>query len=279
MPLLEDKNVSVSILRLDKIHPVVSGNKMFKLKYYLKEAIKQSKPIITFGGPYSNHLAATAFACYKARISCTGIVRGEHSQPSDTLKFCAKLGMKLQFISREEYRDRAGKDHSGTDSVNIIIPEGGYGKNGVRGSALIASLYDQENFTHVCCPVGTATTLAGIISSAPAHQQVIGFSALKNLIDIPERLQFLLDRKPENYLVKEYHFGGYAKWDKTLIDFMNKFYELNKIPTDFVYTGKMMYGIWDMIRTDQFLPGSKILVIHTGGLQGNHSLPAGSLNF
>ena len=279
MLLLQQKNISVSILRLDNIHPIISGNKIFKLKYYLEDAIKQSKPIITYGGPFSNHLAATAAACKKAHIPCTGMVRGEHSSLSHTLQYCVKKGMTLKYICRDEYRDKAAKDQSTIDFPQIIIPEGGYGKKGVKGSALIPELYDPQKYSHVCCPVGTATTLAGIISSAPSHQQVIGFSALKNLLDIPERLLFLLDKNPTNYMIKEYHFGGYAKWNSALIDFMNKFYALNKISTDFVYTGKMMYGIWDMIKTDQFAPFSKILAIHTGGLQGNNSLPAGTLNF
>ena len=178
MALLTEKDITVSILRLDRLHPVISGNKIFKLKYYLQDALAQIKSIKTFGGPYSNHLAATAAACFKARIPSIGIVRGEHDHLSHTLKFCLQHDMKLKFISREEYREVAGTEDF-DDDQNIIIPEGGFGKNGVKGSAEIGLLFDASIYSHVCCPVGTATTLAGLISSAPPSQKVIGFSALE----------------------------------------------------------------------------------------------------
>jgi len=284
--LTGEKNIKLSILRLDKIHPEVSGNKFFKLYYYLQKAIQENKPIITFGGAYSNHLSATATACKLAGIECIGIVRGDKpTSLSSTLTFCIKQGMKLDFISREKYRSLSAKDF---DSVllhnygeHILIPEGGYGSNGVKGAELISQFYQEENYNYICCPVGSGTTLAGIINSSDSMVRIIGFSALKILDDFPERMNFLINKnvKTNYHLNNNYHFSGYARKSDLLINFMNKFYYDFNIPTDFVYTGKMMFGVFDLIEKNYFKRGSNLLCMHTGGLQGNKSLIAGTLNF
>lgn len=280
-----EKNVSLSILRLDKIHPEVSGNKFFKLFYFLKKAIGEQKKIITFGGAYSNHLAATSKACNLYKIKCIGIVRGgEPKKLSHTLLFCKEQGMQLVFISREGYKKKYTTEHK-TELANrfgehILIPEGGYNKEGAEGAAMIPGLYSNKDFTHICCPVGTATTLAGLTKSSLSGS-IIGFSALKNLNDFESRMQFLLTAtiNKKYFLVNDYHFGGYAKKTPELISFMNRFHEEFSIPTDFVYTGKMMFGVLDLVKKNYFREGSKVLCIHTGGLQGNLSLPTGTLNF
>lgn len=280
-----EKNVSLSILRLDKFHHEIQGNKFFKLYYFLEKAITAQKKIITFGGAYSNHLAATASACKMFGLTSIGVVRGEEPKKlSHTLLFCKKQGMQLEFISREEY---SKKEHdnfkiklNGKFGDHILVPEGGYSKEGMEGAALISNFFCNKNFTHVCCAVGTATTLSGLIEASEPSQTIIGFSVL-DLTDIENRIEFLSgDTSDKKYaLINNYHFGGYAKKTPELICFMNEFYEAFTIPTDFVYTAKMMFGVFDLINKNYFPAGSKILCIHTGGLQGNLSLPAGTLNF
>lgn len=284
--LTTQKDVSLSILRLDKIHPEIQGNKFFKLYYFLRQAIAEQKNIITLGGAYSNHLAATASAGKMFGINCIGIVRGEEPKNlSHTLLFCKEQGMHLEFISREDYKRKNDENFKVnlTDKFgdHILIPEGGYSKEGVAGAALISNFYNTQGFTHICCAVGTATTLAGLIRSSSAPQHIIGFSAIKEMNDLEKRIQFLLgDSIHNNYsLNNDYHFGGYAKNNNELISFMNILYEAFTIPTDFVYTGKMMFGVVDLIQKNYFAKRNKILCIHTGGLQGNLSLPPGILNF
>ena len=280
-----EKNVALSMLRLDNIHPQVSGNKLFKLHFFIKRALSSSKKIITFGGAYSNHLAATATMCRDYGIKCIGIVRGERPENlSHTLQYCLEQEMELQFISREKYaekNDKRIKDELRKKyPYHIVVPEGGFGKEGMQGAALIPSFYKTGSFTHICCAVGTATTLAGLICSASAKETIVGFSALKNLNDFEERIQTLVSTTSINYsLIENYHFGGYAKKTDELLNFMNEFYRQTNIPTDFVYTGKMMFGVFDLIKKNYFTKGSKILCVHTGGLQGNFSLPDGTLNF
>lgn len=231
-------------------------------------------------------MAATAFACKTFGIDCIGIVRGEEPKNlSHTLLYCREHGMRLEFISRENYKKKDAEDFQKELQYkygpHVLIPEGGgYNKKGVEGAALISTFYKTKNFTHICCAAGTATTLAGLIKSSLPTQQVVGFSALKNLIDTDDRVQYLLDKDVSNYyLINDYHFGGYAKHTEELISFMNNFYEQFSIPLDFVYTGKMMFSISDLIQKNYFAAGTNILCIHTGGLQGNYSLSAGTLNF
>jgi 1-aminocyclopropane-1-carboxylate deaminase/D-cysteine desulfhydrase-like pyridoxal-dependent ACC family enzyme len=301
--LIEEKlpgGVSLSILRLDMIHPQISGNKFFKLYYYLQQAlgvipgtlpiakIKPGSPpkrIITFGGAYSNHLYATAAACNYLGIPCTGVVRGEASSTlSHTLLFCISNGIQLEFISREKYdsgpADEFKKQLHEKYGHHILVPEGGFGPMGVKGAELITGLYKDKGFSHICCAAGTATTLAGLISTAGPHQEITGFSILNQPDDLEERIRFLIGEGFSNYsLVSAYNFGGYAKKNDALTAFMKRFYMKHKIPTDIVYTAKMMYGVMDLINKNYFPPGSRILCLHTGGLQGNDSLPKGTLNF
>jgi 1-aminocyclopropane-1-carboxylate deaminase/D-cysteine desulfhydrase-like pyridoxal-dependent ACC family enzyme len=283
---IKEKNVSLSVLRLDKIHPEISGNKFFKLYYFLEEAIDRKKKIITFGGAYSNHLAATAKACKMYGINCIGVVRGEQpAKLSHSLSFCKEQGMQLEFISRENYRKKVANDLKNKLKREfgdcILIPEGGYGNEGLEGAALISNFYSGKEFSHICCSAGTATTLAGLIKTSIATQTVIGFSALKGVTDFEERIMYLTGKLSNRKfcLRHDYHFGGYAKKTTELIYFMNELYQDFRIPTDFIYTGKMMFGVFDLIKKSYFPKGSSILCIHTGGLQGNLSLPAKTLNF
>ena len=275
--LPEKKNIQLHVLRLDKIHPVISGNKWFKLKYHLENFQKGNyEGIVTFGGAWSNHIVATACACYQQGISCAGIIRGEKLlQPSATLMEAEDFKMKLIFISRNEFRN---KNESGlpdeikkTFAGYYIIPEGGGGTEGEKGAAEIFQLLPENNYTHIACAIGTGTMFIGLQNSKLAGQKLLGISALKGW---HEKIA-----KDDAMIFTEYHFGGYARIDKTLLTFMNDFYKRTEIPLDFVYTGKLAFAITDLINKDFFPSGSNILMIHSGGLQGNASLEKGSLIF
>ena len=284
---LKEKNISLSIARLDKIHEDVSGNKIFKLHYFIEECLRSShKTLITFGGAFSNHLVATAFLCSQKGIKSFGIVRGEEPQIlSHTLERCKDLGMSLKFISRQNYKNFDSDDEDIDALKNsfgdfTMVPEGGYHAAGAKGASLIMDVVRPNKFSHICTAVGTATTLAGLLLKKKMDQEIIAIPVIKNMIDIPERLNYLgvaADKIP--IVFGDYHFGGYAKHTKELISFMNSFYTETQIPTDFVYTAKMMYAVYDKINKGYFADGSNILCIHTGGLQGNKSLPQGTLIF
>ncbi len=282
-PEFKKKNIRLTIARLDMLHPVVSGNKLFKLHYFLKEAKASHKKLLTFGGAYSNHLVATAYAAKEIGTNSIGIIRGEKPLLlSHTLKMCIEFGMQLEFISRSEYKkihepcflEYVANNHKDC----VIIPEGGFHTLGAKGASLIMNKLLIKDPTHICVPVGTATTLAGLLLGSK-EQLVIGFPAVKNMTDIESRINTLLGEREHNNLriIYGYHFGGYAKATNDLIIFMNKFYEEYKVPLDFVYTAKMMYGLWEKINLKYFPAGSNIICLHTGGLQGNKSLQKGLL--
>jgi len=276
-PFLQNRNVQLDVLRLDKIHPVISGNKWFKLKYHLENFNAGNYDgIITFGGAWSNHIVATACTCYLQKIKCVGIIRGEKPQQlSATLLEADKYEMELKFISREKYNQKDSKEFLELIRKEFpgyyIIPEGGAGKEGEKGAAEILQYTNRKNYTHIACAFGTGTMFNGINRAASSNQTILGIVVLKGW-------------KEQNEihnagLFLNYHFGGYAKYDQALIDFMNEFFKLTNIPTDFVYTGKLTLALFDLIKKDHFPPASKILMIHSGGLQGNVSLQKGSLIF
>ena len=283
----KEKNISLTIARLDKIHEDVSGNKLFKLHHFIEECLVSShKILVTFGGAYSNHLVATAFLCKQKGIKSIGILRGEEPQIlSHTLTRCKDLGMNLKFISRQDYKNFDSNKKEIKELKKIfgdftIVPEGGYNATGAKGASLIMDVIKPSLFSHICTAVGTATTLAGLLLKNKTDQEIIAIPVIKNMLDIPERLKYLgvvVDKNPTVF--SDYHFGGYAKHTKELISFMNLFYAETQIPTDFVYTAKMIYALYDKINDGYFKSGSNILCIHTGGLQGNKSLPQGTLIF
>lgn len=285
-PILPQRSdLHLYMLRLDALHPIVSGNKLFKLKYYLEEALQSThRTLLTFGGAYSNHLAATAYAAREAGLRSIACVRGEEGRkPSHTLDFCRSQQMEIHFMERELYRQISETPHedflTSRFGPHITIPSGGFGVMGARGARDIADFIPENSFSHICVAVGTATTLAGLLM-AGRKEKIIAFPALKGMTDIPERLRKLTVQntiQPE--VMQDYSFGGFGKWNMDLISYMNRFYKVNNIPLDFVYNAKMMFGITDLIRKGFFPPGSHILAIHTGGLQGNDSLPANLLAF
>lgn len=286
--LFLQKQVRLSVLRLDKIHPVVSGNKLFKLYYFLEEAAQSShKTILSFGGAYSNHLAATAFACRALQLKSIGIVRGEQpAHLSHTLQQCMNDGMQLKFITRQQFAEK--ENGAFTSSLQnefgdcVIVPEGGYHPSGANGAALIMDIPGCRNYSHICTATGTGTTLAGLLKAAAPSQTIVALPVLKGMTDIEERIAYLTGNKDpfkNLQLLNDYHFGGYAKKTEALIQFMNKCWQQFHLPLDFVYTAKMLFGIIDRIKDGYFPPGGNILCLHTGGLQGNKSLPLHTLLF
>ncbi|MEP0134551.1 MAG: pyridoxal-phosphate dependent enzyme [Eudoraea sp.] len=274
LPLLEKKKVELHIKREDLIHPQISGNKYRKLKYNLLKA-KELKydTLLTFGGAYSNHIAATAYAGKMNGMKTLGVIRGEELVGSwssnPTLYAAHKLGMKFKFVSRADYRKKeiAGfLDNLKVEFGNFyMVPEGGTNKLAVMGCEEILTPKDSK-FDEICCSVGTGGTLAGLINSATPNQHVLGFPALKGDFLKKDICKFVENGNWE--LCTDYHFGGYARVNESLVSFINEMNQKVGIPLDPVYTGKMIYGILDMIAKDYFKPRTKILAIHTGGLQG-----------
>jgi 1-aminocyclopropane-1-carboxylate deaminase/D-cysteine desulfhydrase-like pyridoxal-dependent ACC family enzyme len=279
--LLAKKQIELSVLRLDKIDPLISGNKWFKLYYYIEDAIaKGYTKILTFGGAYSNHILATAATGNLQSLNTTGIIRGEEPvQPSQTLLKARQLGMELVFISREDYAEKRIPPH--VDELNYyIIPEGGYGDPGARGAEMITRHFPVSDFTHICCAAGTGTMAAGLINGTTDPQQICAISVLKNNTGLEGSILNLVREKERKFeLFHSYHFGGYAKYKPELLEFMNEWFQTTGIPSDFVYTGKLFFAIHHLVEIGHFHPGSRIMIIHSGGLQGNISLNNGSLIF
>ncbi len=282
-----ERKIRLSVARLDRIHPVISGNKIFKLHYFLEQALQSPhKTILTFGGAYSNHLAATSFSCQLLGLKSIGIVRGERPPLlSPTLEQCEANGMQLEFISRADYKNKE-RSFLMEELYNeygdcLVVAEGGYHPLGAKGASLIMDRIQPFGATHICTAVGTATTLAGLLLNSRNNETIIGIPVLKQLNGINERISFLGGSEKIKHLniFDEYHFGGYAKKNNQLIEFMNDIYTRYQLPTDFVYTGKMLYAVFDKILQGFFREGSHIICLHTGGLQGNDSLPRGTLVF
>lgn len=284
-PLHKLKKIGVDVLRLDQLHPVISGNKWFKLRHHILDAVQQNKKgLVSFGGAYSNHLVAMAWACREEGLRSAGIIRGEERDPLNaSLRQMEEAGMQLHFVTREAYRD---KEHLATEFLSsnrgfYCVPEGGRSSEGIRGAAEILSLA-KGNYTHIFCAVGTGTTMAGLINASQPEQTVTGISAIK--LPDPQNndvADFIAENaNKKNYRLSfDYHFGGFAKSSNELTAYMNDLYRQENVPTDFVYTGKLFYAVDDMIRNDHFAAGSRLLIIHSGGLQGNRSLRPGTLVF
>lgn len=270
-----DQNIQLFIKREDLIHPFISGNKYRKLKYNLFEAKRLKKDtVLTFGGAFSNHIAATAYAGKVSGFNTIGVIRGEELgskiDTNPTLRFAKENGMKFYFVSREYYRE---KDSEGfqNDLKNqfgdlfYLIPEGGTNDLAVKGCEEILNEGDKQ-FDIICNCVGTGGTISGLINASEKHQKIMGFPALKGDFLNNEIRKFA---KTENWgLVNDYHFGGYAKINDELVTFINDFKLEYDIQLDPIYTGKMLFGIFDLIKKGAFKPNTKILTIHSGGLQG-----------
>ena len=273
---IEEKNIKLFLKREDLLHNKVSGNKWRKLKYNLQTAKEQGyTTLLTFGGAYSNHIYATAAAANEAGFNSIGVIRGERIEPLNaTLTFAEQMGMQLHFVSRTLYREK--KEKYFIDNLRhefgdfYLIPEGGSNNLAVKGCTEIADDID-ISFDYLCTPVGTGGTMAGLIASL-SKSKILGFSALKGDFLKNEVDALLHDYgcvNSDNWEINtQYHFGGYAKIKTELTDFINAFKKKFDIQLDPIYTGKMMFGIYDLISQGYFKSDSTIVALHTGGLQG-----------
>ena len=275
LPILKEKNIRLFVKRLDKVHAFVSGNKWFKLRYSLIEAKKLGyKTLLTFGGAYSNHIVATAFAAKENGFQSVGIIRGEQHLPlNHTLYFARENGMELHYVNRSDYRLKSTAKFFDKLKYQFgdfyFLPEGGTNELAIKGAEEILGANDTQDY--VCCSIGTGGTIAGIINASNDKQTIIGFPAIKGFSKLEKDIKSYVDK--ENYkFINAYTGRGYAKVTKELVKFINDFYLLHNIPLDAIYTGKMMMGVLDLVSKDYFPKGSAILALHTGSLQGNKGI-------
>lgn len=272
---LSQNNISMDVLRLDAVHPVISGNKWFKLQYYLQDAIANNfDAILTFGGAFSNHIIATAAACKLHNLRSIGIIRGERGNKlSHTLSYAKNLGMELNFVSRDDYKS---KKITNTDYKSFyLINEGGFGYLGAKGAATILQAVNTSQYTHILCACGTGTMLAGLAMALHPNQKLIGINVLKGYENLLKDAQNIVpaDVNFSNVTVlHQFHCGGYAKHNNALIELMNNLWLQEKLPTDFVYTAKLFYAVEALLQQNYFEPDDRLLLIHSGGLQGNQSI-------
>ena len=271
---INDSGTQLYLKREDKIHDIISGNKYRKLKYNLIKAKDLGfKGFLTFGGAYSNHIPAVAYAAKKHDFQSIGFIRGEelHNKylNNPTLKYSSDLGMNLKFLSRDVYKSKNEESYLSelkkTYKDFYFLPEGGTNKLGVLGCQEILSSKD-EVFDYICCSVGTGGTISGLINSSLDSQKIIGFSSINKKYLLNDISKFVT--KKNWLIIDSFRFGGYGKVNKELIEFMNDFKLKYNILLDPVYTSKLVYGVFNLIENNYFKPKSKILMIHTGGHQG-----------
>ncbi len=265
--------------RDDLIDEHISGNKWRKLRYNLKDALLHDHhTILTFGGAFSNHIAATAHACYKAGMDGIGVIRGEDDKENPSIQFAREQGMELYFVSRTDYRKKTEPDFINNLKERFgrfyLVPEGGGNGLGAKGCAEILPEVEQH-FDVVCSAAGTGATVAGLAVSLKEGQELLCFPALKDSGFINDNIQTFINEcgvrpvsEPKWKMITDYHFGGFAKMKPELYQFVEEFKARTGIPLDPIYNGKMMFGIYDMISKGYFAKGTTILTIHTGGLQG-----------
>jgi 1-aminocyclopropane-1-carboxylate deaminase/D-cysteine desulfhydrase-like pyridoxal-dependent ACC family enzyme len=282
---IQSHGISVAMLRLDLLHPIVSGNKIFKLNHYLARAKNGAqKGILTFGGAFSNHLVAAAHVAKMHNLESIGFVRGEKpNKPSQSLNDCMSYGMQLEFMKRESFDSIDLSQLSTLYPNHAIIPHGGYGRLGMLGAKEIMEIPGVETYDTILAACGTGTMAAGLIAGLQPHQQLNLVSVLKNNYSILDEIKLLLiedeirNKKFEIHF--DFHLGGYAKKNPILFQAMNHFYNTHHIPTDFVYTGKLVHAFYRLMEANAFASVSKVLLIHSGGLQGNRSLCNNELIF
>ncbi|TEW56744.1 1-aminocyclopropane-1-carboxylate deaminase/D-cysteine desulfhydrase [Psychromonas sp. RZ22] len=281
-PLLTARNLTLSIKRDDLLHPEISGNKWRKLKYNLLHAEANNiDQLLSFGGAYSNHIHALSAAAYHLKFKARGIIRGEeHYIKNPTLSQAKKWGMQLNFVDRKTYRLKTQSDFLENLQLQFpntfIIPEGGSNYLAIPGvEEVIAELITQssEKIDHIFTATGSAGTLSGLVSGALKYSpttQVHGIAVLKDAQYLaPIVSDFVPQSKQLNWhLHTQFHEGGYAKVSADLSDFCIQFTQQTKVPIEPIYTGKMLYALWQLIEQDYFVTGANIVALHTGGLQG-----------
>ena len=283
---LSSHHVEAAILRLDLMDPDISGNKWFKLQHNIRAAEHaHKKALLTFGGPYSNHLVAVAAAAHQMGWGSIGLVRGTYPQMTPGLEKAASLGMIVHRLDKGTYTRKQEPAFLEAWQTRypeaFIVPEGGSNLLGAEGCTCILDLVEADSFSHICCSMGTGTTMAGLLNH-PTKALRVGFPAIKGggyLTDAIRPYLKHINALESLVLMEDYHFGGFARYTDELLTFMNDFYHTYGIGLDRVYTGKLAFGVFDLISQGYFPKGSRILLIHTGGLQGNRSLPHGVLHF
>jgi 1-aminocyclopropane-1-carboxylate deaminase/D-cysteine desulfhydrase-like pyridoxal-dependent ACC family enzyme len=277
--LTEQKDVHLFVKREDLNHPTVSGNKWWKLKYNLAEAVNLGHDtILTFGGAYSNHIYSTAAAAKGFGLKSIGIIRGEETHPLNrTLSFARSQGMTLHYVSRDAYRTKTQtyfiKSLENDFGKFFLIPEGGTNEYAIRGCKEFGLSLLSYDFDHLVLPVGTAGTITGLIAGMQGQRSIIGIPVFRNSEFLYDEIRKLLhlgsEVDPGNWtLLTQYHHGGYAKTTPSLLAFIDSMKSQHGLLLDHVYTGKMMQAVFEEIKTGRFARGSRVLAIHTGGLQG-----------
>lgn len=289
-----NNDYTVDVLRLDLIHPEISGNKWFKLRHNVSKALDQKhNTIITFGGAYSNHIAATAAYCKLIGIRCIGIIRGEDSSANNTtLTHAKQQGMELHFVNRDFYKQKNDSVMSeyllSNFGKHYLIPEGGNNSEGVLGCKDVLTQLSNNTYNYILCACGTGTTFAGLLLASHMQQIMVGINVLKGENTLPYEVIHQLKRfairenliiqgnealhSPEisaHAIINRYSFSGYAGFDEKLISFKKQFEQQFAIRLDYIYTNKLFYAAYDLMLQQKFKPQSKILIIHSGGLQGN----------
>jgi len=271
-PEFAEAEIEVYVKRDDLIHPFISGNKWRKLKYNYKNFLESGyKGVVTFGGAFSNHILATAAFAAHAGIPCIGIIRGEAPQGVNHVLILARLwGMQLFHVSREAYNRKGDLGAEWRNKGYFIIPEGGENEAGVQGCEEIVTELNQK-YDHIICASGTGCTIAGILRGVLKRNwdtRCHSIPVLKEGLFIKERVMHYQSNIDQLLIHPQFHFGGYAKTDKILFEFLNNFASKTGILTDPVYTAKMFYALFELVNSGQFLPGQKVLAVHTGGLTG-----------
>lgn len=270
--LMDKHGISIDIQRDDLLHPFVSGNKWRKLFFFLEKFPSLKKQgIVSFGGVFSNHLAATAFACYEHEIPFACMIRGEEDYNNPTIQFLQKYGTDIQFVSRSDFRAFRAKnwqiDLPAKWRHYYILPEGGHSQEALKGCALTSKSW-KKNYDYFVSSIGTGTTFSGIMNGLEESTKGVGMVMLKDKNYLDKEIEKMVSTPFDYELIRDYHFGGFGKVKPELIHFINDFYQKHKIPLDPVYTGKMLFGIYDMVKKGYFPRGSRIVAIHTGGIQG-----------
>lgn len=270
--VISKNNISLYIKRDDLIHKFISGNKWRKLKYNISELLQQNKhTLLTVGGAFSNHIMATAAAAKLHSINSIGIIRGEEldKNSNDNLVFASSQDMQLYFVDREIYSKRYDNNFVALicEKFNLdindiyFVPEGGANELAKIGCKEIIDEIDID-FDYIICACGTGTTLAGLAQNLLPHQKAIGVDVLKN----NHELDKMFADNSNIEIIHDYHFGGYAKKNDILLEFIHNFYAQYHIKLDYVYTAKMMYALYDLIQNNYFKPNSTIVALHTGGI-------------
>ncbi len=281
-PAFYNASITVDILRLDLLHPTISGNKWLKLKGYLLQAIAENKAgIITKGGPWSNHAHACAYACKRFGLSCELWIKGHEKQQTATLEDSTTWGAQIRFINRQAFYDEPSVELYANANNLLYIALGGAGETGINGVTDFISSLNMPPYTHAICSVGTATTLAGLAFVKNNFTQILGIESGTKDNQLNKKVIAWQQQLPDKDLqiCHEFSFGGYSKYNTELVDFMNQLYLKHQIPTDIVYTAKLFYAVAQLALQSYFDTNSKLLIIHSGGLQGNRSIPKTVLQF